>query len=222
MFTGLVEAIGIVSRIEPVVGGAHLEVYAPDFGRDMAIGDSVATDGACLTIAKFARGSFVADLSSETIDRTTLGKLRVGSKVNLERALRFSDRLGGHLVSGHIDGVGRLVQRHVSGNSTVYQFEVPENLAIYLVEKGSVAINGVSLTITKVNHNMIACAVISHTELSTTLADLVSDSPVNIEVDMIGKYVQHFVNAYQGGESDQDAAGRDSRIGGKLRDFLEG
>lgn len=221
MFTGLIETVGIVSRIDSVAGGAQLEIYAPDFGRDMAIGDSVATDGACLTIASFARGSFVADVSAETLDRTALRYLTVGSKVNLERAMRLSDRLGGHMVTGHIDGVGKLVQRHVGGNSMVYQFEIPDGLLVYMVEKGSVAINGISLTIAKVNQNMIACAVIPHTDEHTTLSELAINSFVSVEVDMIGKYVHRFLTAYtEGGLATQDE--RDQRLTHKLREFLEG
>ncbi|MDO9108012.1 MAG: riboflavin synthase, partial [Coriobacteriia bacterium] len=111
MFTGLIESEGIITRIERASGGIRLEVYAPEFGRDMAIGDSIAVDGACLTVIKFIRGAFIADVSEETLNRTTLGEMRQGNKVNLERALRLSDRLGGHMVSGHIDGVARLVMR---------------------------------------------------------------------------------------------------------------
>lgn len=226
MFTGLIEAVGIVSRIDNVAGGAQVEIYAPDFGRDMAIGDSVATDGACLTIAKFARGSFVADISGETLDRTTLGDLHTGVKVNLERAMRLSDRLGGHMVSGHIDGVGRLMQRHVSANSIIYQFQLPEGLIDFLIEKGSVAINGVSLTIARMKDDMIACAVIPHTEENTTLKHLTIGQPVNVEVDMIGKYVRRFVTGFSGEGGSLSDIGTGSptsnRLGEKLRDFMEG
>ncbi len=128
MFTGLVESEGIITRIERAGTGLRLEVYAPEFGRDMAIGDSIAVDGACLTVVKFIRGAFIADVSEETATRSTLGKLSQGGKVNLERALRLSDRLGGHIVTGHIDGVGSLVMRHPAGNSTIYQFQVPPEL----------------------------------------------------------------------------------------------
>ena len=119
MFTGLIECTGVVARVERADSGQRLEVYAPEFGRDMAIGDSLAVDGVCLTVTQFIRGAFLADVSEETLSKSTLGELRQGAKVNLERALRFSDRLGGHLVTSHIDSVGRLVQRRPAGNSIV-------------------------------------------------------------------------------------------------------
>ena len=115
MFTGLIETQGIVTNVERAGGGAKLQIYAPEFGRDMALGDSIAVDGACLTVSQFQRGAFVADVSEETIGVTTLGGLRQGSKVNLERALRLSDRLGGHIVTGHVEGIGKLLMRHAVG-----------------------------------------------------------------------------------------------------------
>ena len=221
MFTGLIETVGLLTRIEPASGGAQLEIYAPDFGRDLAIGDSVAVNGSCLTIVKFDRGGFVADVSSETLDKTAVRSLRTGSKVNLERAMRLSDRMGGHMVSGHVDGVGELVQRHVSGNATAYQFEIPEELAPYVVDKGSIAIDGISLTVARLKGNMVALAVIPHTEASTTLGEMAIGTPVNIEVDLIGKYVYRAVAAYMG-EDSTAAAADDSRLRDKFRNFMEG
>jgi len=221
VFTGLVETVGLVTRIDSVAGGAQLEIYAPDFGRDMALGDSVAVNGACLTIIKFERGGFLVDVSSQTLDTTALGRLRRGAKVNLERAMRLSDRLGGHLVQGHVDGVGEFVQRQVAGNSTIYQISVPDDIADYLVEKGSIAVDGISLTIAKVRENLIAIAVIPHTETSTTLAELTPGSPVNLEVDIIAKYVRRYVTGYVGeGAELGDAGGRS--LAGKIRSFMEG
>jgi riboflavin synthase len=223
MFTGLIESQGIITRIDRVAGGAQLEVYAPEFGRDMTIGDSVAVDGACLTVVKFIRGAFVADVSSETLDRTTLGGLRQGSKVNLERALRLSDRLGGHLVSGHVDGVGTFVQRHVSGNSTVYQFRAPAEVMPYLVPKGSVAVDGISLTIAQIRGDSFAVSVVPHTEQSTSLAEKPIGAPVNIEADMMAKYVERLVGVYAdragGGHASPDAK---RGLGDMLGDFADG
>ncbi len=196
MFTGLIESQGIIMRVDRVAGGAQLEVYAPEFGRDMTIGDSVAVDGACLTVVKFIRGAFLADVSSETLDHTTLGGLRQGSKVNLERALRLSDRLGGHLVTGHIDGVGTFMQRHVAGNSTVYQFQAPAEVLPYLVTKGSVAVDGISLTIAQIRGDNFAVSIVPHTERSTTLAEKPIGAPVNIEADMLAKYVERLMDVY--------------------------
>ena len=221
MFTGLIETQGIVTRVDRVGGGAQMEIYAPEFGRDMALGDSVAVDGACLTIANFARGAFVADVSDETLTKTTLGTARQGTKVNLERALRLSDRLGGHMVTGHIEGMGRLLLRHPAGNSTVYQFQVPPSLMEYIVAKGSVAIDGISLTVAQIRGESFAAAVVPHTEEVTTLKDKAIGSAVNVEVDVMAKYVKRFVDLYS---STGDGPAAESRrgLGDMLRDFADG
>jgi riboflavin synthase len=221
MFTGLIETQGIVTRVERVSGGAQMEIYAPEFGRDMALGDSVAVDGACLTIANFARGAFVADVSDETLTKTTLGTTRQGTKVNLERALRLSDRLGGHMVTGHIEGMGRLLLRHPAGNSTVYQFQVPPSLMEYIVAKGSVAIDGISLTVAQIRGESFAAAVVPHTEEITTLKDKAIGSAVNVEVDVMAKYVKRFVDLYSA-SGDGPAAESRRGLGDMLRDFADG
>jgi len=221
MFTGLIESEGIITRADRTSGGMRLEVYAPEFGRDMAIGDSIALDGACLTIVKFIRGAFLADVSEETVRSTNLSELRQGSKVNLERALRFSDRFGGHLVSGHVDGVGSLVMRHPAGNSTIYQFSAPRELMEYVVPKGSIAVDGISLTVTDTRDDSFACAVIPHTEQSTTLKDRPIGGAVNLEVDMLAKYVKRFVGQYMGVDDDSSRTGRRG-LADLLREFTEG
>jgi riboflavin synthase len=221
MFTGLIETQGIVTHIERANGGARLQVYAPEFGRDMALGDSVAVDGACLTVSQFQRGAFVADVSEETISKTTLGGLRQGSKVNLERALRLSDRLGGHMVTGHIEGVGKLLMRHPSGNSTIYQFQVPAVLMDYIVAKGSVAVDGISLTVAQIRGESFASAVVPLTEEVTTLKDKPIGAPVNVEVDVMAKYVRHFFELYAGG-SDPSFDTKRRGLGDMLRDFADG
>lgn len=221
MFTGLIESEGIITRVERASGGIRLEVYAPEFGRDMAIGDSIAVDGACLTVIKFIRGAFIADVSEETASRTTLGEMRQSNKVNLERALRLSDRLGGHMVSGHIDGVARLVMRQHAGNSTIYQFQAPEDLMEFIVPKGSVAIDGISLTVADVRDDSFAAAVIPHTEQSTTLKDKAIGSALNIEVDMMAKYVKRFVGGYMGVEDEPKGAPRRG-LSDLLREFADG
>ncbi|MBE0416440.1 MAG: riboflavin synthase [Coriobacteriia bacterium] len=221
MFTGLIESEGIITRTERVADGMRLEVYAPEFGRDMAIGDSIAVDGSCLTVLKFIRGAFIADVSSETLARTTLGGLRQGSKVNLERALRLSDRLGGHIVTGHVDDVGSLVMRHPAGNSTIYQFAVPRVLMEYIVPKGSVAVDGISLTIAQTRADGFATAVVAHTESATTLGDKPTGAKVNIEVDMMAKYVKRFVELYANIDDDALRPGHRG-LGDMLRDLAEG
>ena len=221
MFTGLIESQGVVTNVQRVAGGAQLQVYAPEFGRDMALGDSIAVDGACLTVSQFQRGAFVADVSEETLGKTTLGALHQSSKVNLERALRLSDRLGGHLVTGHVEGIGRLLLRHPAGNSTIYQFQVPPSLMEYVVPKGSIAVDGISLTIAQIRGESFAAAVVPHTEQMTTLKDKPIGAAVNVEVDIMAKYVKRFVDLYAGTGDDIPEAGRRG-LGDMLRDFAEG
>lgn len=219
MFTGLIECEGIITRAEAISGGMRIEVYSPEFGRDMAIGDSIAVDGACLTVVKFIRGAFLADVSAETVDRTTLGGLRQGAKVNLERALRLSDRLGGHLVSGHVDGVGRIELRQPAGKFTVYQFQAPPHVMEFVVEKGSIAVDGISLTVAKVGAQGFTVAVVPQTESATTLKDKAIGAPVNLEADMLAKYVKRFVVGYTGGSA---PASERRGLGEMLREFTEG
>lgn len=220
MFTGIIETKGIITRAERVGGGMRLEVYAPDFGRDMALGDSVAVDGACLTIVKFIRGAFLVDVSDETLARTTLGTLRQGSHVNLERALRLSDRLGGHIVSGHVDAVGKLAGRQSAGNSTIYRVAVPPAVQLYLVEKGSVSVDGISLTVAKLLDDGFTSAVVPHTEEVTTLKDKAIGAAVNVEVDMFAKYVKRYVEGYL--HTDETAKPGRRNLGDLLKDLTEG
>jgi riboflavin synthase len=221
MFTGLIETQGVVTHVQKASGGAQIQIYAPEFGRDMALGDSIAVDGACLTVSQFQRGAFVADVSDETLSKTTLGSLHQSSKVNLERAMRLSDRLGGHIVTGHIEGVGRLLLRHPAGNSTIYQFQVPPSLMEYVVPKGSIAVDGISLTVAQIRGESFAASVVPHTEEITTLKDKPIGAPVNIEVDVMAKYVKRFVDLYAGMGDDVPEAGRRG-LGDMLRDFAEG
>jgi len=189
MFTGLIEQIGKIEDIQRTGEGAELEISCPDMLRELTRGCSVAVDGVCLTVKSLTSSGFIADLSSETLERSTLGKASRGTEVNLEPALRADSRLGGHFVQGHVDGAGKLLRRSPAGGGRLMSFTFPPGLAKFLVEKGSVAVNGVSLTIAGLEPESFEVAVIPHTLNSTTLKNLREGDEVNIEVDILGKYV---------------------------------
>ncbi|MGC9194569.1 MAG: riboflavin synthase [Syntrophobacteraceae bacterium] len=202
MFTGLIEGIGTLLRTERHGPDARM-VISPAFQLDNPVlGESIAVDGACLTVIDFDSSSFGADVSAETLDRTTLGTKVSGSKLNLERALRLGDRLGGHLVTGHVDSVGVLKERRSQGRSLRLSFEISPDLAKFVVEKGSIAINGISLTVNGVSSGGFDVNIVPHTASATTLADLRVGSQVNIETDLIGKYIHRLMSAGQGGPRD--------------------
>ena len=161
----------------------------------MKSGDSIAVNGACLTVTEFDSVSFTADVSGETVNRTNIGKLRVGEKVNLERPMRLSDRLGGHLVSGHIDGIGVIRGVERRGGMSIFTIEVPAEFKRYLIIKGSVAIDGISLTVNEVKGNRFTVTIIPHTAEMTTLGFKKTGDIVNLEADMIGKYVEAFTKS---------------------------
>lgn len=192
MFSGIIEALGSIERVEEKEdGGSTLRIAAPF--TDLALGESVCVNGVCLTVTAAAAGSFDADLSPETLRRTTFEGVAPGRSVNLERSLRLGDRLSGHLVFGHVDGVGRLVSVTPEGDSALYRFAAPPEVDRYLVEKGSVAVDGVSLTVFSCTEGEFTVAVIPHTASATTLGSTEPGSPVNLEADMVGKYVEKFV-----------------------------
>jgi riboflavin synthase len=189
MFTGLVEALGTVLTLERSGVGTRLRVGAP-FARELAlVGESIAVNGACLTVVAFDGESFSVEAGPETLRRTNLGELAAGDRVNLERSLRLGDRLGGHLVQGHVDGVGRVAERVRQGDWETIWFDCPPELAAQMVTKGSVAVDGVSLTLVDVLADRFSVALIPHTLAATTLGFKQAGAAVNLETDLIGKYV---------------------------------
>ena len=191
MFTGIILAKGTVLTTERRGGDVRIRIDAGDLEMDdVAIGDSICVSGVCLTAIDPDTKSFYADVSNETLSRTTLGALRDGDGVNLEKSLRLSDRLGGHLVSGHVDAIGRVVSVEPDARSQRWRFEIPRELSKYIAAKGSVCIDGVSLTVNDVDANTFGVNLIPHTIAVTTFAEKSVGDAVNIEVDMIARYVE--------------------------------
>ena len=193
MFTGLIEEIGKISNIEKLFGSIKLTIEAKLVTRDLNIGDSVAINGVCTTVIMCDKNSFTVDISSQTLSVTTFNKINTGNFVNLERAVKVGERLGGHIVSGHVDFEGVYVFSKKEQNSLFLTFEVPENKAKYFIDKGSVTIDGISLTIARKSGNQLTVCVIPHTFENTTLSKLKVNDCVNIEIDVVAKYVENFV-----------------------------
>lgn len=191
MFTGLVEALGNITSIEKAANGMRLSMR-PSTDMEAGIGDSIAVNGVCLT-ATTDKKDIVFDVSPETMQSTNLGGLKVNQKVNLERALRLSDRLGGHMVTGHVDAVGKIREKRREGEYTFYTFEAPSEILRYIVKKGSVAIDGISLTVTGLDSRSFSVAIIPHTLTATNIGGKDKGDTVNIEIDIIGKYVEKFL-----------------------------
>ena len=192
MFTGLVGGTGTVRRLEPEDGGARLEVETP-LAAELRAGASIAVNGVCLTAVDVSNGSFSADVVAETLRRSSLGPLAEGDAVNLELPLRADERLGGHFVQGHVDGVGTVADVREEGSSRVVKIECDPSLARYVAEKGSIAVDGVSLTVAEVNAGGFEVALIPETLERTTLGSLEPGRRVNLEVDVIAKYVERLV-----------------------------
>ena len=199
MFTGIIEGMGSITAIRSVGQARRLAITADYVLEGTRVGDSIAVSGACLTAVMISGKRFEADVSPETIARTTFGVARAGERVNLERALRFSDRLDGHLVSGHIDGIGIIKAIGTKANATILTIGVEAALSRYMIEKGSVAVDGISLTINQCTANRFEVSIIPHTWMTTTLRLKKIGAAVNIETDMIGKYVERFSSG-RGGE----------------------
>ncbi len=193
MFTGIVEGLGEVLSVDRTAEGGRLRVRAGTLLAGAQVGESIAVSGACLTMAELEGDAFTADLAAETLRRTTLRGLRPGDPVNLERPLRLDQRLGGHIVQGHVDGVGTVTAVRREGEGLWMEIEPPAALTPYLVEKGSVAVDGVSLTIAGLTRDAFAVALIPHTLVVTTLGRRQAGDPVNLEVDILAKYVERLL-----------------------------
>lgn len=203
MFTGIIEAIGTVRQVTRSAGGARSYIEAGPLVEGLQAGDSIAVDGACLTVTAVKGGGFTCDLSTETLARTTLGRLRAGSRVNLERPLRLGDRLGGHLVTGHVDAMGEVADRIPQGPGSssgetegeFWRFRFPQDLAPLLVMKGSIAVDGISLTVAELSREIFGVALIPYTLRRTTLGGKRVGDPVNLEADLLGKHVARLLAA---------------------------
>ena len=193
MFTGIIEEIGTVRSLQRRSGYQRTTVDAQRMLEDIRIGDSITIDGACQTVVDFDANGFTVESVEETLRRTTLGGLRPGRRVNLERALKLGDRLGGHMVAGHVDGVGRVLRRKDGPDSVQFQVGMPAELSPYVAEKGSIAIDGISLTVTGASPRDFGVAVIPHTLETTTLSERRSGEPVNLEVDTVARYIQRLM-----------------------------
>jgi riboflavin synthase len=213
MFSGIVEEVGTVEELRDSADGRWLKITASVVTTDLTMGASISINGACMTAIEFTDKWFAMEATHETLRRSTLGKLKVGSKVNLERAMKLSDRLGGHLVSGHVDAVGRVAMIETEGFSSVMTFELDANLAPFFVEKGSVAVEGVSLTVVEPTTPQktettfrFKVALIPHTMSVTTLGRLAVDDEVNIETDVIARYVARWALPYVDGNLNKEGA----------------
>lgn len=193
MFTGIIEGLGSIAGIRPSGGGARITVAADFALEGTKVGDSLAVNGACLTAVRLDGRRFQADISPETFAKTTLGDAGVGHRVNLERALMLSGRIDGHLVSGHVDGTGVIREKRTADNALWVAIEIPASLSRYIIRKGSVAVDGISLTVNRCGTGTFEVAVIPHTARITTLGDRKPGDRVNIETDLIGKYVERFL-----------------------------
>jgi riboflavin synthase len=192
VFTGIIEEVGVIKELRFLSEGAAIMVAAKEIAAGLKIGDSISVNGVCLTATHVAADHFLSDISAETLRRSSFKQAKQGTRVNLERSLMIGDRLGGHFVLGHVDGVGRLVAKTTSGEGFEMSFDFPGELERYLVHKGSIALNGISLTISSLDSKSFSVSVIPHTFRSTNLNQLTLGDPANLEVDVLGRYFDRF------------------------------
>jgi riboflavin synthase len=194
MFTGIIATIGKIESVQAKGGDIRLQVATQNLDlSDVKLGDSIANNGVCLTVIAMSKGSLSFDVSRESLDRTSLGTVKAGSEVNLEKALAVGDRLGGHFVSGHVDGLGKVIAKQESARSVQFRFEVPLGLERYIAEKGSICIDGTSLTVNKAENNWFEVNIIPHTMQETIMKSYQVGTQVNLEVDLIARYLERLL-----------------------------
>lgn len=194
MFTGIIQAVGTITALERRSGDLRMTIEAADLSwDDVALGDSIAANGVCLTAVELPKNAYVVDVSIETMDYTTVKNWRMGTRVNLEKALTLATRLGGHLVSGHVDGVGEVVQRNADGRSERFSIRAPKTLAKYIAHKGSITVDGTSLTVNAVHGDVFELNIVPHTLVSTNFDSFTTGTAVNLEVDVIARYLERLL-----------------------------
>ncbi|WP_194437495.1 riboflavin synthase [Vibrio fluminensis] len=198
MFTGIVEAVGTLTAITPKGEDISVTVDSGKLDmRDVKLGDSIATNGVCLTVVAYNDHSYTADLSLETLNKTGFSQYQVGGKVNLEKAMLPTTRFGGHIVSGHVDGVGEIVERNQVGRAIEFWVEMPEEISKYVAEKGSITVDGISLTVNALRKNAFKLTIVPHTGEETTIADFHVGRKVNLEVDVLARYMERLLTSQQ-------------------------
>lgn len=202
MFTGIIEATGSISDIQPKGTDTRLRIHTGKLSlADVKLGDSIAVNGVCLTVIELPGDGFWADVSGETLLKTTLAMAKKGTRVNLEKALLPTTRLGGHLVSGHVDGVGEVISRENAGRSIQFRIRAPQSLACYIAQKGSICVDGISLTVNEIVNDVFNLNIVPHTLAETTMADFQPGRQVNLEVDIIARYLERMLTADDGNDA---------------------
>ncbi len=196
MFTGIISAIGKIAELEQRQGDVRVSIRAPELGfDDVRLGDSIACNGVCLTAVELIDQGFIADVSVETLSLTTIENWEVGTGINLEKAMQATDRFGGHIVSGHVDGIGEVVSLHEDARSWRFNIKAPQNLAKYIAQKGSITVDGTSLTVNAINGSELELNIVPHTMLNTIISDYQVGTKVNLEVDLIARYLERLTSS---------------------------
>ena len=206
MFTGIIEALGEVTALQPKNGDLRLRIKTPDLDlTDVRLGDSIATNGVCLTVVDLPGDGYWADVSRETLETTTIPAWKIGQAVNLEKALTPQTRLGGHIVSGHVDGIGEVVSRHADARSERFRLRAPKNLAKYIAHKGSITVDGTSLTVNKVDGAEFELNIVPHTLQHTIMENYQAGTSLNLEVDVLARYLERLLLGDKAAESGQES-----------------